>query len=141
MHTFKLYHVNVISCDVLLDNEALPFGKLRSSELRIEAYIRSGDFEGPRSFRWSSMSSSSASSVDQEMFATLDDPDTQEEDLKCLAIARRTYEGGNMQFTPVIDGLLISKIKKSTRYRRVGFFSGLHEKNFQGFKRESLTIV
>ncbi|KAH8789543.1 hypothetical protein F5882DRAFT_493962 [Hyaloscypha sp. PMI_1271] len=141
MHTFKLYHVSVISCDVLLDNETLPFGRLRSGELRIEAYIRSGHFEGPRSFRWSSMSSSSASSVDQEMFATLDDPDTQEEDLKCLAIARRTSEGGNMQITPVIDGLLISKIKKSTRYRRVGSFRGLHENNFQGFKRESLTIV
>jgi len=114
MHTFKLYHVSIISCDALLDNEALPLGRLRSCELRIEAYIRSGHFEGPQSFRWSSMSSSSASSVDQEMCAILDDPDTQEGDLKCLAIARRTYEGGNMQFMPVIDGLLISNKEKHT---------------------------
>ncbi|KAL2069187.1 hypothetical protein VTL71DRAFT_15525 [Oculimacula yallundae] len=140
-HTFKLYHVDIKSYNVVLDNAALPFGRIRSGELTIEAYARSGRFDKPQVFRWSSRSSSSASCVNQEMSARLDDPDTQQGELKCLAIARRTFEGGNIQFTPVIDGLLISMIENSSRYRRVGTFLGLHENKFLGFTKETLTLV
>ena len=141
MHTFNLYRVRITRCDMTLDNDALPFGRVRSGELELEGCTRSGHFEAPQSFRWSSMSITGDTSVNQEMTALLSDPDAQKMDLKCLAIARRTYEGRNMRFTPVIDGLLLSNISNSTGYRRVGSFHGLYESNFHGFTRETLRVV
>ncbi|KAF4630750.1 hypothetical protein G7Y89_g7382 [Cudoniella acicularis] len=127
----------------VLDNATLPFGRVRSGHLKLMAYVRQGFFDAPRSFKWSpSASCSENTTSNSSMSAMLDNALSDEKNAICLAIARRTYErtrGDSIE--PVVDGLIISPLGGQGTYRRVGCFSGLKEKEFKGFDRETVTLV
>jgi hypothetical protein len=142
-YTYEWYGVEVITCEIALDNAVLPFGRVRSGYLKLVAYIRNGFVDGPRSLKWSlSASSKENASLDSTLSAELDDASSGERDVICLAIARRTFERTRGDaIEPVIDGLVICPNGDQGTYRRVGCFSGLKEKEFKGFSHETVTLV
>jgi hypothetical protein len=142
-YTYEWYGVEVITCEIALDNAVLPFGRVRSGYLKLVAYVRNGFVDGPRSLKWSpSASSKENASLDSTLSAELDDASSGERDVICLAIARRTFERTRGDaIEPVIDGLVICPNGDQGTYRRVGCFSGLKEKEFKGFSHETVTLV
>ncbi|KAF8848721.1 HET-domain-containing protein [Acephala macrosclerotiorum] len=143
-YKFEWYHVDVIACDIVLENEALPFGRVKSGCMRLRGYIRPGVFDGPRSLKWCSIENGEAATpADSGMSVELDDASSDERAVICLAVARRTPEmGKSSNIESVIDGIIISPIpgEKGT-CRRVGCFTGLKEKAFEGFSMETVTLM
>ncbi|CZR66894.1 uncharacterized protein PAC_16795 [Phialocephala subalpina] len=142
-YKFEWYHVDILACDVVLENELLPFGRVRSGYLKLRGYVRPGFFEGPRSMKWLSTSTckTAVDSMDLSESAELDDGSSSDIDVICLALARRTLEKQSNSIEPVIDGLVIYPLGYQGTYRRIGCFTGLKEKDFKGFVRETVTLM
>jgi hypothetical protein len=141
---YQWHGVNIISFDIVLENAALPFGRVKDGVLKLEAFVRWAFFDTRRSLKWySSASHSDNAALNAGAVARLDDSASDERDVLCLAIARRTSQGDTSE--AVIDGLLISPLLPPVgckgKYRRVGILSGLQEKDFKGFTREIITLV
>ncbi|PQE18109.1 heterokaryon incompatibility protein [Rutstroemia sp. NJR-2017a BVV2] len=143
---YQWHGINIISVDIVLENEALPFSRVTDGFLKLEGFVRWGLFDTELSFRWyPSASHSDDTTLNAGAIAELDDRTSYGMDVLCLAIARRTY--GVTQGAPeaVIDGLLISPllppVGSTGKYRRVGILIGLQEKDFKGFTREIITLV
>jgi hypothetical protein len=144
---YQWHGVNIISLNIALENAALPFGRVTDGFLKLEAFVRRGFVDTGRSFRWCpSESHSDNATLNARAIAALDDRTSDEKDVLYLAIARRT--SGITEGDPseaVIDGLLISLLLSPVgpggKYRRVGLWNGLPEKDFKGFTREIITLV
>ncbi|PQE33590.1 heterokaryon incompatibility protein [Rutstroemia sp. NJR-2017a WRK4] len=141
--------VDIISFDIVLENQALPFGRVKYGFLKLKAFVRRGYFDARRSFNWYPLAShtdnaASDAEIDQTI-VKLDDSTSEERDVLCLAIARRDIKGDQDIVVVEIDGLLISPLLPPVgaqgEYRRVGRFCYMLEKHFKGFTREIITLV